>query len=163
MLCFILSAFFSGSEVALFSLDRKKIKITFSNYPLIQGYLVGLLEHPRRLLVSLLIGNTFVNVTASIVAVSLSLELVESFGYSRNLILTIQIVVLTFLILIFGEITPKIWASKDPISFSKIIAIPMHWVNVIIFPVSETITEGIKFFASKLKLDKKNPPLNQMK
>jgi len=155
ILCFILSAFFSGSEVALFSLDRKKIKITFANSPLIQDYLAGLLEHPRRLLVSLLIGNTFINVTASIVAVSLALEFAESFGYSRNIVLTIQIVILTFLILIFGEITPKIWASKNPISFSKIIAIPVHWVNVIIFPVSEIITEAIKLFVSTLKLDKK--------
>ena len=155
ILCFISSAFFSGSEVALFSLDRKKIKNNFSNSPLIQEYLSNLLEHPRRLLVSILIGNTFVNVTASIIAVSLALEFAESSGYSRNIILTIQIVVLTFLILLFGEITPKIWASKDPISFSRIIAIPMHWVNVIIFPISETITEAIKYFASKISIDKK--------
>ena len=155
ILCFISSAFFSGSEVALFSLDRKKIKNNFSNSPLIQEYLSNLLEHPRRLLVSILIGNTFVNVTASIIAVSLALEFAESSGYSRNIILTIQIVVLTFLILLFGEITPKIWASKDPITVSKIIAIPMHWVNVIIFPISETITEAIKYFASKISIDKK--------
>jgi CBS domain containing-hemolysin-like protein len=96
-----------------------------------------------------------VNVTASIIAVSLALEFAESSSYSRNIILTIQIVVLTFFILLFGEITPKIWASKDPITFSKIIAIPMHWVNVIIFPISETITEAIKYFASKISIDKK--------
>lgn len=154
-LCFILSAFFSGSEVALFSLDRKKIKSTFSKSPLIQEYLVDLLDHPRRLLVSILIGNTFVNVTASIIAVSLALEFAESFGFSRNIILTIQIILLTFLILLFGEITPKIWASKESISFSRIIAIPMHWVNVIIFPISETITEAIKYFVSKIRIDKK--------
>jgi gliding motility-associated protein GldE len=150
-----LSAFFSGSEVALFSLDRKKIKNTFTNFPLTQEYLGDLLDHPRRLLVSILIGNTFVNVTASIIAVSLALEFADSFGYSRNIMLTIQIVLLTFLILLFGEITPKTLASKDPISFSKIIAIPMHWVIVIIFPISETITEAIKYFASKIQIDKK--------
>jgi len=155
ILCFISSAFFSGSEVALFSLDRKKIKSTFSNSPLIQEYLINLLEHPRRLLVSILIGNTFVNVTASIIAVSLALEYAESSGFSQNIILTIQIVVLTFLILLFGEITPKIWASKDPIFVSKIIAIPMHWVNVMIYPISETITELLKFFVSKIRIDKK--------
>lgn len=150
-----MSAFFSGSEVALFSLDRKKIKNTFSSFPLIQEYLGDLLDHPRRLLVSILIGNTFVNVTASIIAVSLALEFADSFGYSHNIMLTVQIVLLTFLILLFGEITPKTLASKDPISFSKIIAIPMHWVNVIIFPISETITEAIKFLASKIQIDKK--------
>ena len=159
--CFILSAFFSGSEVALFSLDRKKIKNTFTNFPLIQEYLDDLLDHPRRLLVSILIGNTFVNVTASIIAVSLALEFAESFGYSRNIMLTIQIVLLTLLILLFSEITPKILASKDPVSFSKIIAIPMHWVIVIIFPISETITEAIKFFVSKIRIDKKKSAIKQ--
>jgi len=156
-----LSAFFSGSEVALFSLDRKKIKNTFTNFPLIQEYLDDLLDHPRRLLVSILIGNTFVNVTASIIAVSLALEFAESFGYSRNIMLTIQIVLLTLLILLFSEITPKILASKDPVSFSKIIAIPMHWVIVIIFPISETITEAIKFFVSKIRIDKKKSAIKQ--
>ncbi len=154
-LCFILSAFFSGSEVALFSIDKKKIKSTFLNSSLIQEYLINLLEHPRRLLVTILIGNTIINVTASIIAVSLALDLASSFGFSRNIALTIQIVLLTFFILLFSEITPKIWASKDPVTFSKIIAIPMHWVNVLIYPISETITEAIKFFVSKIRIDKK--------
>ena len=155
ILCFISSAFFSGSEVALFSLDKKKIKSTFLNSSLIQEYLINLLEHPRRLLVTILIGNTIINVTASIIAVSLALDLAASFGFSRNIALTFQIVLLTFFILLFSEITPKIWASKDPVTFSKIIAIPMHWVNVLIYPISETITEAIKFFVSKIRIDKK--------
>ncbi len=155
ILCFISSAFFSGSEVALFSIDKKKIKSTFLNSSLIQEYLINLLEHPRRLLVTILIGNTIINVTASIIAVSLALDLAASFGFSRNIALTFQIVLLTFFILLFSEITPKIWASKDPVTFSKIIAIPMHWVNVLIYPISETITEAIKFFVSKIRIDKK--------
>lgn len=155
IVCFISSAFFSGSEVALFSIDKKKIKSTFLNSSLIQEYLINLLEHPRRLLVTILIGNTIINVTASIIAVSLALDLAASFGFSRNIALTFQIVLLTFFILLFSEITPKIWASKDPVTFSKIIAIPMHWVNVLIYPISETITEAIKFFVSKIRIDKK--------
>jgi putative hemolysin len=154
-ICFISSAFFSSSEVALFSLDKKKIKNNFSNSPLIQEYLSNLLEHPRRLLVSILIGNTVVNVTASIIAVSLAFEFASSFGLSLNVILTFQIILLTFLILLFGEVTPKIWASKDPITVSKIIAIPLHWVIVIIYPISEIITELIRFLVSLLRIDKK--------
>jgi CBS domain containing-hemolysin-like protein len=105
-------------------------------------------------LVSILIGNTVVNVTASIIAVSLALEFASTFKFSLNVILTFQIIILTFLVLLFGEVTPKIWASKDPITFSKYIAIPMHWVIVIIYPISETITELIRFFVSLLRIDK---------
>jgi putative hemolysin len=154
-ICFILSAFFSGSEVALFSLDKKKIKNSFSNSPLIQEYLSNLLEHPRRLLVTILIGSTVVNIGASIIAVSLALEFARVFGYSQNIVLTFQIILLTFVILLFGEVTPKIWASKNPVTFSKIFAIPIHWISVILYPLSETITELTKYFLSKIKIDRK--------
>lgn len=155
VICFIASAFFSGSEVALFSLDRKKIKNIFSSSPLIRDYLVNLLDHPRRLLVTILIGNTFVNVTASLISVSLALEIAHAFGFSTNIVLTMQIILLTFLILVFSEITPKVWASKNPVLFAKYIAVPMYWVNVLIFPISETITEAIKYFVSKIRIDRK--------
>lgn len=155
LISFIASGFFSGSEVALFSLDRKKIKNTFSSSPLIRDYLVNLLDHPRRLLVTILIGNTFVNVTASLISVSLALEIAHAFGFSTNIVLTLQIILLTLLILIFSEITPKVWASKNHVLFAKYIAVPMYWVNVLIFPISETITEAIKYFVSKIRIDRK--------
>ncbi|NWF88603.1 MAG: HlyC/CorC family transporter [Ignavibacteriaceae bacterium] len=152
--CFIGSAFFSGSEVALFSLDRKKIKEIYHNSPLIQEYLTRLLDFPRRLLVTILIGNTAINVAASIIAVSISFEIVKTFGFAVNIVLTLQIIILTFLILLFSEITPKVWASKNPIIFARLIAVPMYWVNVVIFPLSESVTEAIKFFVSKIRIDR---------
>lgn len=155
VICFVLSAFFSGSEVAFFSLDKKKLKSTFSHLPLTLDYLQKLLEYPRRLLVSILIGNTVVNVTASIIAVSLALELADSLNISRNIVLTIQIVLLTILILFFSEITPKILATKNPIRFSKAAAIPIYWINTIIFPAAEILTEALKFFFSRIKIDRK--------
>jgi gliding motility-associated protein GldE len=155
ILCFILSGFFSGSEVALFSLDKKKIKSTFQDLSLVHEYLQGLLENPRRLLVTILIGNTVVNVAASIIAVSLALDFANIFNISKNVILTVQIILLTVLILLLSEVTPKIVASKNPVKFSKIIAIPMHWISVIIYPVAETITEFIRFLVSKIHIDKK--------
>lgn len=155
LLSFIASGFFSGSEVALFSLDRKKIKNTFDSSPLVRDYLVNLLDQPRRLLVTILIGNTFVNVTASLISVSLALEIAYTFGFSVNIALTLQIILLTLLILILSEITPKMWATKNPGLFAKYIAVPMYWVNVLIFPVSEIITEAIKYFVSKIRIDRK--------
>lgn len=160
IVCFIFSGFFSGSEVALFSLDKKKIKSTFPNSAIVQEYLQNLLENPRRLLVTILIGNTVVNVAASIIAVSLALDIAQSFGFSQNVVLTLQIILLTILILLFGEVTPKIWASKNPAAFSKVVAIPIHWVSVIIYPVSETITEFIRLLVSKIRIDKKKSAIN---
>ena len=151
---FLLSAFFSGSEVALFSLDRKKIKKDLESNPLISRYLLYLLEYPRRLLVTILLGNTIVNVAASIVAVALALEYASNFAIPKDIVLTIQIITLTILVILFGELTPKVWASKNPVGFSKAVAVPLYWLSVIIFPVSEFFTEIIRVAVSKIHLDK---------
>ena len=151
---FLLSAFFSGSEVALFSLDRNKIKKDLESNPLISRYLLYLLEYPRRMLVTILLGNTIVNVAASIVAVSLALEYASILSIPQDIALTVQIIVLTTFVILFGELTPKVWASKSPVTFSKIVAIPLYWISVVIFPVSEFLTEIIRILVSKIKLDK---------
>jgi putative hemolysin len=140
----LFSAFFSGSEVALFSLDRRKLKNNDNVSPLINRYLLILLENPRRLLVSILIGNTVVNVAASIIGVTLAIEYASYSGMSEELALTIQIVLLTLLIMLFGEVTPKLWASRNPLALSKVVCIPLYWISVFLFPISETLTEIIK-------------------
>lgn len=157
----LFSAFFSGSEVALFSLDRRKLKNNITDHPLIKRYLFYLLDYPRRLLITILIGNTIVNTAASIVAVFLALKIAEDFSLSRDLVLTIQIIALTILVILFGELTPKVWASKNPLAFSKVIAIPLYWVSVVLYPVSETLNEAIKLAVSKLKIDKSKTAISQ--
>ena len=99
----ILSALFSGSEVALFSLNRKKIEKYFEKSSYRLSYLKSLLDAPRRLLVTILIGNTVVNVAASIIAVSLALEFAAWKGIQINIILTVQIILLTIVVLYFGN------------------------------------------------------------
>ncbi len=155
LLLFVLSAFFSGSEVALFSLDKKKLQNTFESNPLIRRYLQNLLDFPRRLLVTILLGNTVINVAASIIAVSLAIDYSHSFGLSRNIALTIEIICLTICILIFGELIPKIWAAKNPAAFAKLISIPLYWLNILLFPVAEILTEAIRLLISKLRIDKR--------
>ena len=148
------SAFFSGSEVALFSLDKKRLKVIVDSNPLIERYLEQLLEHPRRLLVVILLGNTVINVASSIIAVSLALDFAAFSSYPVKLILTIQIVLLTAIILIFGELVPKLWASRKPVSFAKTVAIPLYWINVLVFPVTESLSEFIKLSVSRIKFNK---------
>ncbi len=148
------SALFSGSEVSLFSLNRKKLKDSLHKNPLTERYLRQLLEYPRRLLVTILICNTVINVIASIVAVSIALDAAAVSSLSINLILSIQIIVLTFLLVIFGELVPKVWAANKPIAFAKFVALPLYWLSVAVFPVAEALTEIIRLSVSKLKFDK---------
>ncbi len=152
--CLISSAFFSGSEVALFSIDKKKFASWKESENLVGNYIINLLEFPRRLLVTILLGNTIFNVGASIIAVSIALDLSHVLDLSRDLLLIIQILVLTILILIFGEVTPKLWAAKYPLKFAKIVSIPLYWTSVLFYPVAKILTDIIKSFVSRIKFDR---------
>ncbi|MGB5848534.1 MAG: hemolysin family protein [Ignavibacteriaceae bacterium] len=148
------SAFFSGSEVALFSLDKRKINSQFGGHPIILNYVNSLLEQPERLLVTILIGNTVMNVAVSIIAVALAIELAPRFGIAEEIAISFQIITLTLLILIFGELLPKVFASKKSVGFTKTVVIPLYWINVMIYPLSETLTEIIKASTSKIHIHK---------
>jgi len=145
-----LGAFFSGSEVALFSLDKKQIAKIKDKHTLIGFYIESLLEFPRRLLLAILLGNTVVNVAASIIAVNLAIDLASASGFAKETILLVQIVILTVLILLFGEIIPKVVANKNPLKFATYIAIPIYWFNVFIYPFSKPISDLLKIAVSRL-------------
>ncbi len=155
----IFSALFSGSEVSLFSLEKKTGKVNDENSSRIDSYIEKLLESPRRLLVTILIGNTVFNVLASIVSVTLAIQIAGHYGWEVDIALISQIILITILILIFGEITPKVWASKYPYAFSKIIAVPLYWISVILYPIAKILTDVIRSSASKFKYDKRKSVL----
>lgn len=151
----IMSAFFSGSEVTLFSLDKKKIKTAFADSLLAQRYLLNLIEHPRRILVTLLVGNTLVNIGISIVGVLVAQEFARHYGISEELAIGLQVVLVTLLILLFGEISPKVFARKNPLLFARVIYFPLYWVYVFLFPIAEFFTELIKGITDRFRFDKK--------
>jgi len=155
------SGLFSGSEVALFSINRKKIEKHFTGKAYRLSYLKALLDAPRRLLVTILIGNTVVNVAASIIAVELAMQAATHYEIEINLILTIQIILLTIIVLFFGELLPKVYASKNPLKFSGLAVIPIYWISTFIFPVSEILTELIKAVSSKINFDKSRSVLTE--
>jgi CBS domain containing-hemolysin-like protein len=157
-----LSAFFSGSEVALFSLNKKKTNLQLANNPLILHYLNILLDAPRRLLVTILIGNTLVNVALSILSVFYALEFASANGFSTEIILTIQIFLLTSIIIIFGEISPKIWASKNPLKYSKFVVFPLYILSVIVYPIAELLSELIQLLSNRLGRLKRKKALSHL-
>jgi gliding motility-associated protein GldE len=153
------SAFFSGSEVALFSLDKKKSNLQLANNPILSRYLTTLLDFPRRLLVTILIGNTLVNVALSILSVMLALEFASKNNLSTEIVLTVQIILLTSIIIVFGEISPKVWASKNSLTYSKFAVFPLYILSVLIYPVAEIISESIRFFSNRLGIIRRKKAL----
>jgi magnesium and cobalt exporter, CNNM family len=150
----LLSAFFSGSEVAFFSIKQKNLEEDFKSSKLMFRYVSNLLAFPRRLLITILVGNTLTNVAASIVSVSLALEIAKIYSVKVNLILTIQIVLITIIILLFGELLPKVFASKHPNFTIKLTLLPLYLFSMMIYPITESITELIRLTFSKIKFDR---------
>ena len=122
------SAFFSGSETALFSLSRLDMqRLRKERHPHFDT-LQNLLERPRQLIISILCGNEIINVAA---AVNMTGILVALYGPETGGLL--NIVVMSPLLLLFGEVTPKTIAVSDPVKISTgIIARPLSaWVKIV--------------------------------
>jgi Mg2+/Co2+ transporter CorB len=112
VLCLFLSGFFSGAETALFSLSQIHIERIGLRFPRRQKMVERLLSDPARLLATILLGNTLVNVIAS----SMGYRLAAYFGTGFAAPLAIPFT--TLLILIFGEIVPKIAAVQHNQAFA---------------------------------------------
>jgi putative hemolysin len=140
LLC--LSAFFSGSETAFFSLGPLKLfHLKESHHPkapLVQE----LIEKPRRLLISILVGNECVNITASVLAASLFISLWGEQGK------WIAIAVITPLILVCGEVIPKTIAVSHSEKFSLLVARPIDMFARGIFPIRWVIRKVVDLITS---------------
>lgn len=147
-LLIIASSFFSGSEVALFSLKNKDIlNIAPKNF--INRRLLNLLKNPSQLLITILICNTLVNVSAAVVAAILTLQIIQYFQSDKIIALLVEIVFVTLVILIFGEITPKVIARKYTLQYARFAAIPISCFTFILSPFSksfEYLMQQIKSF-----------------
>ena len=123
LLAFLLlgSALISGAEVAFFSLTPSLIDEQKEKYPKKIQKIENLLQKPKRLLATILVANNFINIAVVLLFASLGDMLFG--GISNELVrLSIEIGMITFVILLFGEILPKIYANKNSILFSRLMA-----------------------------------------
>ncbi len=157
---FILSAFFSGSEVALFSIDEKKLALISKKNNLAARYIKQLLEFPRKVLVTILIGNNFANVGISIILAFLTVRAANFFGVNSDLLVTIEIVVLTIVLLLIGEIIPKIIANRFPVEFAILACYPLHWLYTILTPITFIFSQLSRLIQRTIKIDKSKSAIN---
>lgn len=128
ILLLVASAFFSGSETALFSLSRFDLQQLRREHNPQFNTLQSLLERPRQLIISILCGNEIINVAATANMAGILVAL-----YGAELGGVLNFVVMVPLLLLFGEVTPKTIAVSDPVKVStRIVAAPLHlWVKLI--------------------------------
>ncbi len=129
------SAFFSGSETSMFSLNPIRIRHLEKEGQASAKIIANLLKHPSKLLVTILIGNEVVNILASATAASLCVQL---FGEKTGAV--VATVAMTLLLLIFGEVTPKTFAVQNPQKFAFFACRPLLWLSQILFPLRVILT-----------------------
>lgn len=132
----LLSAFFSGVETALISLDRVTIKHLVKKKNKNAIIVQELKKQPHKLLTTLLIGNNLANIGASVFAAGVMLQIFpERYGTA----IAAATGLMTFLILVFGEITPKSLALKYAEPISLVVARPILWLSIALSPVVWTL------------------------
>lgn len=140
------SAMFSGSEVAFFALTPKQIeKLREEN----EEYCLKLINQPERLLATILVSNNFANVGI----VTLSTYLVNRMITSDNqlVVFLIQVVLVTFLILLFGEILPKLFANKARVRMAKFAARPIYALMFLFSPITSILIKSTSLISNRLK------------
>ncbi|MFD2725031.1 gliding motility-associated protein GldE [Hyunsoonleella rubra] len=155
------SALISGAEVALFSLSRTDIDNTAETEAKYVKIILQLLERPKKLLATILVANNFINIAVVILFAYLGDTL---FGNVTNptLKFILEVIVVTFLILLFGEILPKIYASRNNMKFASVMAYPLKVLDVLLSPISLPMRSVTLTIHSKLGRQKSNLSVDQL-
>ena len=148
------SAFFSGSETALFSLSRIYLKKLENTGGSSARRILNLLKRPRQLLITLLLGNTFVNMAISSFGALIAIQVSRYYGINTSLAISVQVVLTTLIILFFGEIIPKLTALSTADSFSKFISLPLLLIRSILFPIVWVLERFSNLISRRQSLDK---------
>ena len=133
----ILSGFFSSSETALFSISRTKARHLAKLPGKANALIKRMKDDPHRLLSTILIGNNVVNVAASAIAAQLAIDLFKDYniGSAATYAIGSVTLVMTFLILVFGEVLPKSIATRNCILIARIVIYPIYWCSIFFRPI----------------------------
>lgn len=137
------SALISASEVAYFALSPKDRELLAEDRSKSSKLALELLAKPKSLLATILIGNNLVNV-AIIILSSFMMESLFDFAGRELLAFLIQVVAVTLIILIFGEISPKVIASRRPLAIALLMAYPLTFMRKLFLPLSQVLVRSTR-------------------
>jgi len=155
------SALISGAEVALFSLSQKDFDEISEESGGKDQTISLLLERPKKLLATILIVNNFINIAIVIVFSFIKNSLFGSI-HSEPIKWIVEVGVVTFLILLIGEVLPKIYANRNNVKFAKLIAKPLTFFNILLTPLNMPMRAITIYLEQKLGRQKSNLSVNQL-
>jgi putative hemolysin len=149
IILFILSGFFSGTEIALMSLPSHKVESLLKQKLFWAKALFHIKSNTDKLLITILVGNNLVNVYTAALATQLSISFANSSGIEESLAIGMATWLITFLILVFWEIVPKSFATKNAESISLKVALVYKVLMLVLTPIIFLLEILIKVFTGK--------------
>jgi len=154
-------AMVAAAEVALFSLTQKDL-VELSKKNTSKSIIINqLLGKPKKLLATILVANNFLHI-AIVILFSFSLDKVFSAITIPILKFIVEVILVTFLILLFGEVLPKVYANRNNIKFAGFIAYPLLILNKLLSPISSPMRALTVFIQNKLGKQKSNFSVDQL-
>ncbi len=139
LLLLVSSALISGAEVALFSLTPADFEPEEAKRTVKEQIVIDLLDKPKKLLATILVANNMINIAIILLFDNLTDEAfanMDTVVMGVDLQFLMEVVVVTFLILLFGEILPKVYASRNKVIFSHFMAYPLNVLDKVFAPLS---------------------------
>ncbi len=157
----VMSAFVSGSEVAFFSLTHSHIDRIKKKKSNSDRFVLALLEKPKRLLATILIANNVLNI-AFIILSAFVFSALFDFSHSPVLGFIVQVVLITFLILVFAEVLPKIYASHYSLRFASLMASPLVLLRRLFYPLSSLLVKSTNMIDKRMARKRPNLSMNEL-
>ena len=154
------SGLISAAEVALFGLSQTDLNEMQESNSSRGKLIVELLAKPKKLLATILITNNAINIGIVLLFSSIGDSIFADIDGTFRFLL--EVVVATFLILMFGEILPKIYANRNRVQFSHFMAIPLKGLNYLFTPLSSPMRSVTLFMEDKLGRQKSNLSINHL-
>ena len=154
VLLLFISALVSGSEAAYFSLnanDKQKLKRKGKTNQLV----LKNLENPKKLLATILVANNFVNIGIIILSANITNNLI-TMQNSPVLDFLFQVVLISFILLVFGEILPKLYAVHFSLGFARFMALPLQILEKVFRPLNSLLIVSPSFINTRVQKHHKN-------
>jgi gliding motility-associated protein GldE len=151
----------AAAEVALFSLSPKNLSDLSQKNPSKSVLINQLLSKPKKTLATILVANNFLHISI-VILFSFSLDSVFSRIASNVIKFIVEVILVTFLILLFGEVLPKIYASRNNMKFASFIVYPLLFLDKFLSPISLPMRAITLFIQEKLGKQKTNFSVDQL-
>ncbi|MBP6391966.1 MAG: gliding motility-associated protein GldE [Flavobacteriales bacterium] len=145
------SAAMSASEVALFSLSPTQLRDLRERGGTRGGRVIELLSRPRRLLATIVIANNLLNLTIVVLSTLVLEEVVQSAGVPVYLVFALQVLVVAFVIVLVGEVLPKIYAARHAMRVAQNMAPVLSVLRITLTPVNELLVRSTSFLEKRLR------------